>query len=80
MDILEKLDKYIGEDKRARVSSSSKKSYARKWARTNKNPIKSRKEKRDRTSQGSNKKRVKDRNAELGRTANGRKKVRYNVG
>lgn len=73
MDDIEEARKMSGK------ASATKKSYARKWYRTSKHKIKSRKNKFYRSAEGRKRLRTKEKKARIGRTPTGKKKVRYHV-
>ena len=79
MDIIDKINIYIDEDKMSGKTHSNKKSYERKHYRMNKHKKKASLKKLQRSAEGDKREKRKDKLAKAGRTPTGKKKVRYHV-
>lgn len=79
MDIIEKINIFIGEDRMAGMTDAGKKSYERKKYRLGKRKKKASLHRLRRSAEGKKRDRNKDRLANTGRTPTGKAKKRYHV-
>ena len=79
MDIIDKINIFIGEDRMAGKTDAGKKSYERKKYRMGKRKKKASLQRLRRSGEGKKRDRHKDRLAKSGRTPTGKDKTRYHV-
>lgn len=77
IDMIEELEVIEEAARLAKMTTSNKNQYSKKWYRTNKDSIKKRKDKMARSSQGRKRAKMKGKLSRIGRTATGRRKVKY---
>lgn len=79
MDIIDKINILVGEEKLSGKAHAAKKSYERKKYRMGKRKKKASLQKLHRSAEGDKREKRKDRLAKAGRTPTGKRKTRYHV-
>lgn len=79
MDIIDKINIYIDEDRMSGKTHAAKKSYERKHYRMTKHKKKSSLNRLERSAEGDKREKRRDKLAKAGRTPTGKDKVRYHV-